>query len=127
MINALIIIIFALSECVIRASLSEYVIESHNFGSAFGLMNDIPGISLYLSGICFVIIILIIYFAKLNKLSRFGLCMMAGGALSNLIERIYYGYVIDWIPALVIDLNYNLADIYISFGALIIFISIMKE
>ena len=55
--------------------------------------------------------------------------MMSGGALSNFLERFFLGYVIDWIPSPIIffDLNFNLADVEISLGALIIAIVFLNS
>ena len=43
-------------------------------------------------------------------------------SVSNLGERILWGYVVDWIPVPFLDLQYNLADVEISLGALIVFL-----
>ena len=80
-----------------------------------------------LSGIACAVILGVIFFGKVRPLTRFGLSVMAGGALSNLLERIILGYVIDWIPVILLDLRYNLADVEIAFGALITFIAVNRS
>ena len=53
---------------------------------------------------------------------------MAGGALSNFLERFFLGHVIDWIPSpIFFAINFNLADVEISLGALIAFLAIMSK
>lgn len=97
---------------------------SYNTGAAFGIFGGSPVFTLILSGISCVLLLCVLFFADINSLMRFGLSVMSGGALSNLIERILLGYVIDWIPfPFWFDLNFNLADVEISLGALIAFIS----
>lgn len=118
-----IIILLCISvEHLARIFLAETL--SYNPGAAFGIFGGAPVFTLILSGIA-CIILLCVLFTDINPLMRTGLAVMAGGALSNLIERILFGYVIDWIPFPFIDLNFNLADVEISFGALISFLSFM--
>lgn len=97
---------------------------SYNTGAAFGIFGGSPVFTLILSGIACIILLCVLFFADINPLMRSGLAVMSGGALSNLIERIFLGHVIDWIPfPFWFDLNFNLADVEISLGALIAFLS----
>lgn len=100
------------------------MVVSHNPGAAFGLMGSNPGITLVLSGIAFAVILCVIYFADMKPLMRLGLSIMAGGALSNLLERFFLGYVIDWIPVPFFNLQYNLADVEIALGTLIVLFAV---
>lgn len=129
MINSAIIVLCVLAEYAARNLASEFVAMSHNPGAAFGLMRGSPGLALILSGIACAGIIWMIYFADMKPLMRYGLSIMAGGAISNLLERIFFGYVIDWIPVPFFDLQYNLADVEISLGALLVFfaVNILKD
>ena len=123
MFQSLIIIISCiLIEHVSRILLSDFIEITYNFGAAFGLLKSVPELTLILSIIACLIIFCVIIFAKLNKISKIGLSIMLGGAISNLIERIFFGHVIDWIPFLFWDLNFNLADVEISLGAFIAFV-----
>lgn len=122
-----IILACVLAEYLGRIAFSGLTGISHNPGAAFGIMGTVPGLALWLSGIAFVIIVLVIIFGRVKPFTRLGLSIMAGGALSNLLERIILGYVLDWIPVPFFDLYYNLADVFISLGALTAFISSIKE
>ena len=124
MINAAIIALCVLAEYMLRELTAGIFTISRNPGAAFGILRDWPEIALILSGLACVIIIAVVYLAELKPLTRIGLEIMAGGALSNMLERIFLGYVVDWIPVPFFDLQYNLADVEISLGALIAFISI---
>lgn len=95
-----------------------------NPGAAFGLLGNVPGAVLCLSVLAFMVLVGVIAFGKVRVTARLGLSVMAGGALSNLLERMLSGYVIDWIPVPFMDLYFNLADIEISLGALIAFLSL---
>ena len=112
--------------------MSEFIEISYNTGAAFGVLKRVPGAALILSGISALIMLGVLIFVKLDKWERVGLSMMLGGALSNLLERILLGHVIDWIPLWTpirfITLNFNIADVEISLGALIAFIAfVMKK
>ena len=127
MISTGIIVLCVLTEYIAREIASEFIAVSHNLGAAFGIMNGTPGLTLALSGAACAVILGVIYLADMKTLTRLGLSFMAGGAVSNLLERIFLGYVIDWIPVPFFDLQYNLADVAISLGALIVFISMSKQ
>lgn len=95
---------------------------SQNTGIAFGL--PIPQIILI--PVAFILMIFIFFFAKkeLNlekNISKTAIALILGGALGNLIDRLVYGYVIDFIAVWEWP-NFNLADIYISVGVLLILV-----
>ncbi len=123
-----IIISCLLIENVTRYFLRDYIELSTNPGVAFGIMRDFPGLALTLAIITCLIILCVCLFARINKITRAGLALISGGALSNLIERIFCGYVIDWIEfPFLLDLRFNLSDVFISLGALIVFISLIQQ
>ena len=67
-------------------------------------------------------------FVKLKLWTRIGISIMAGGALSNMLERMFLGHVVDWIPFIFVkDLMFNLADVEIAVGALIILWSFTRK
>lgn len=123
-----IIISCLLIENVTRYFLRDYIELSTNPGVAFGIMKDFPGLALTLAIITCLIILCVCLFARINKITRAGLALISGGALSNLIERIFCGYVIDWIEfPFLLDLRFNISDVFISLGALIVFISLIQQ
>jgi signal peptidase II len=74
----------------------------HNTGAAFGLMNgiDFPFKAVVLALLQTAALIgLTVYVAMLapeQRLTRAGLSFVIGGAIGNLIDRIRYGYVLDF-------------------------------
>lgn len=46
-----------------------------------------------------------------------GVALLWAGALGNLADRLYYGYVVDWIY---IALHFNLADLWLCLGGLLV-------
>jgi signal peptidase II len=74
----------------------------HNTGAAFGLMNglDFPFKAAVLAVLQTAALVgLTIYVAMLapeQRLTRLGLSFVIGGAIGNLIDRVLYGYVLDF-------------------------------
>ncbi len=104
---------------------------TYNEGAAFSFLAEAGGWQRWFFAITSIIIsaIIIIWIKKLEKddhLTAISLCLILGGAIGNLIDRIYLGHVIDYIqvwlgtypwPA------FNIADAAISVGAAILIIS----
>ena len=103
----------------------------HNYGISFGLFSGtFPSwvIILFTS----VITIVIIYFMiqASNKVEKWGLTLIIAGAISNILDRLINNYVLDFIYLHYKDFYwpaFNFADIYITFGVLMIFFQIFKE
>jgi signal peptidase II len=74
----------------------------HNTGAAFGLMNgvDFPFKAAVLALLQTAALVgLTVYVAMLapeQRLTRLGLSFVIGGAIGNLIDRVVYGYVLDF-------------------------------
>ena len=102
---------------------------SYNPGLALGLFSDLPEFIVVSSiGVC-VGLILFTMFADMNRLTRLGFAVLSGGALSNTLERFFLGHVIDWIPSPLsfIEVNFNLADVEISIGAIVVLLSLARR
>lgn len=96
----------------------------HNTGAAFSFLSDFGGVQRWLFSFIALaasgwIVVLLRKHAS-QTVFAFGLSMILGGALGNLIDRIAYGYVVDFLlfhwdahifPA------FNLADSAITCGA----------
>jgi signal peptidase II len=96
----------------------------HNTGIAFGLFKNQSFVFIVISIIAVVLLTYNIFYYKYNeeKLSRLyivAFSMILGGAIGNMVDRILYGYVIDFIDFRVWPV-FNIADSTITIGALII-------
>ena len=102
----------------------EYV---RNYGAAFNILS---GNRLFLSFISVISTIILSYFIfiKENELiNKFGLSFILAGSIGNGIDRIFNGYVIDFIKIKYIDFPvFNIADIVINIGVLILMISYFR-
>jgi signal peptidase II len=106
----------------------------HNTGAAFGLMNtlDFPYKTLVVALIATAALSgLALYAATLDpaqRLSRLGLAFIIGGAAGNLIDRIAYGYVLDFVDAYYGDWHFwafNVADAAITAGVALMILDII--
>ncbi len=103
----------------------------HNYGVSFGLFSGVISswmIILITSTITIVIIYLMIQSS--NKVEKWGLTLIIAGAISNIFDRAINNYVIDFIYLHYKDFYwpaFNFADIYITFGVLMIIFQIINE
>ncbi|MBI5438996.1 MAG: lipoprotein signal peptidase [Nitrosomonadales bacterium] len=99
----------------------------HNTGAAFSFLSDAGGVQRWLFGIIAVVasvwIVSLLRRHATQLLFSLALSLILGGALGNLIDRIAYGYVIDFLhfhwdehyfPA------FNVADSAITCGAFLL-------
>ena len=103
-----------------------------NRGIAFGLFS-FEG-NLYYNLISFLIgaiILLIIIISKKSKgVEKIGFLMIIGGALGNLFDRFYYKSVIDFIDFSFQNFHwfiFNVSDIFISLGVIILILLEFKK
>lgn len=94
----------------------------HNEGAAFGSMADARWIFMILSSVAIIAILVYIFWKKPeSKLLLSALILVAGGGIGNMIDRIWLGYVIDFIdfcafPKLWMWI-FNVADACVCIGA----------
>ena len=124
--NSAVIFFCVMLEQTAKILFAEFLTFTYNTGAAFSIFSNSPEFILICSGISCAVLIFLCLFVKMNFYARLGLLIMSGGALSNFLERFFYGYVTDWIPSPFpfIEINFNLADVEISLGALTAFIAL---
>lgn len=97
-----------------------------NYGAAFGILSG-SVILLVLLTITFIYyIIKEIKNNSSNKLSMYSYILILSGALGNLIDRIFRGYVVDFISFRIFGREmavFNIADSFITIGAILLIIS----
>ena len=97
-----------------------------NTGAAFGLLNSVefpykPVVMLMVASLALLAIA--VYGAQLGfheRLARFGLALILGGAFGNLLDRIFRGHVVDFVDVYWGDVHFwafNVADAAIFVGA----------
>ena len=96
---------------------------STNDGIAFGLLQGTGALPVVLSMGVMVGIAIYAHRHRADPLLSAGLGLLVGGALANLIERLTYGAVLDYVDMGMGDLRwptYNVGDIAISIAILIL-------
>ena len=91
-----------------------------NYGIAMGI--SVPKIIFVVLwvGVIFFVVQLWLRSGESDKfITHFSFILILSGGISNLIDRIYYGCVVDYIPLVNIS-SFNIADVFITFGAILI-------
>jgi len=104
------------------------ITKVYNTGAAFSLFNG-STVVLILISIAALLLILTFVLKKdstMNKGEVIGLAFIAGGAVGNLIDRLIYLHVIDFLQIEFITFPiFNFADIFINIGVIILIVSIL--
>ena len=100
-----------------------------NRGVSFGMFSEHDK-SFYFGILSMLVSAYIIYLlVKSNDLiESLGLSLILGGAIGNGVDRLYYGYVVDFIDLHLNNLHwpaFNFADTFITFGAIVFVFSII--
>ena len=88
-------------------------------------------VSLYILIGVALLLLLFLFFKSWQKKNLFlmtGFSLIILGGLSNLFDRIYFGYVIDWIKVFFLPVSiFNIADIMIIGGIVILIVKFFKK
>ncbi len=100
-----------------------------NYGAAFNIFS---GSRIFLSLISILFSILLIYLIvtknNLNKFDLYSYSFILGGTIGNGIDRIYKGFVVDFINLNFINFPvFNFADISINIGFIFLLYNIFKN
>ncbi len=100
-----------------------------NYGLLFGLLAN-PQLRWLFVAIMALILIFFLYVASMkevrrNKLLFLGLILMITGLISNLLDRILYSFIIDFIRLAELT-TFNIADISITAGAILIAFNLLR-
>ena len=108
------------------------ILELHyleNKGAAFGMLQNKRTLFVFMSVVMLTVIFYVLYKLPGQKKYRIWqvfLCLICAGAAGNMIDRIRYDYVVDYIYFKIIDFPvFNLADILITIGTVLFFIVVL--
>ena len=103
-----------------------------NRGAAFGILANVPGIwrSLFFISVTIIAVAVIGYLIRTatERLHLVAFSLIAGGAVGNLIDRLRYTEVVDFIQWYVKDLywpSFNIADSAISVGVALLVVDML--
>ena len=109
--------------------LAPYVrfVNWHNTGAAFGIFQGMNGVFMILA--FFIIAMILFYFPQIPPSDiyfRLALSLQMSGALGNLIDRLYRGYVTDFISVGKFPV-FNVADSCITMGVVVLLFGMWME
>jgi signal peptidase II len=103
------------------------LVLAHNLGASFSMLSDAGGWQRWLlSAVAVIASAWILYLLRRHaqqKLFSFSLAFILGGALGNLIDRVRFGYVVDFLDFHWNEHHFaafNLADSAITCGAVLL-------
>ena len=135
--SVLVLIIDQISKLIVVKSLDQnssieviksffYLTRTNNTGAAFSIL---LGKRILLIIITILVLIYVFYYLKknkvTNKLEMLSYSLIIGGSLGNLIDRVIYGYVIDFLSFKIGTYNFpifNLADTSLTIGVILLII-----
>lgn len=90
-----------------------------NDGAMMGFMNGKTKLMTVLAIVCVVVMLVVIFSGLIkNRIDYWCCLLMIAGGLGNIIDRVFRGYVIDYIEVLFIDFYiFNFADCLITCSA----------
>ena len=100
---------------------------TENTGAAFSMLSG-QGLFLTVVPILACGLILYLLFSRRvdHPLGRWALLFLLSGAVGNLIDRVFRGFVVDFIDFRVIRFAiFNVADIFITIGAVLLFVYLL--
>ena len=139
--SSIIVIVDLISKLVIDKLLkiNETISIINNFFSITKVFNRGASFSMFIGyRLLFIligIITIVVLFKylnnfKINNRNIFAFSLLIGGIIGNLIDRVIYGYVIDFLDFNIFGYDapiFNIADTCICIGAFLLFYAIMKR
>lgn len=108
---------------------SQYVrfVHLHNSGAAIGILPGFGDIFMLLSAL--ISLAVLYYYSRIPHqqwLLRLSMALVLGGAVGNLVDRLYQGYVTDFISLFNFPV-FNLADLSVLTGFILLFVDLWRQ
>ena len=106
-----------------------YLRYINNTGASWGILSNYKVLLIVLSVVAIIIIIRYINTFKNTLINTYGLGFLLAGITGNLCDRLLFGYVRDFLDFYIFKYDFpvfNVADIFIVSGVVLIIISIIK-
>jgi len=97
----------------------------HNRGAAFGILRNQLPLFIVTAVVAILLIALSLRGDHHRRMYRIALALVLAGAVGNLLDRIFFGYVIDFLDLRVWPV-FNVADSAITIGACMLGLSLLK-
>ena len=122
-------IYFNLNESVVLIKNFWAITVVHNTGGAWSVFSDYSFIFVIASIVALIILVRFMYHFKKNTRNSFAFALTCSGIISNLADRIFLGYVRDFLDFTIFGYDYpvfNIADVAIVIGVILLIIAIIK-
>ncbi|MEE3427702.1 MAG: signal peptidase II [Ruminococcus sp.] len=94
-----------------------------NKGAAFGMLANARWIFILFTIAVIIFLIIFLFWKKpTSKLLNVAFILIIGGGIGNLIDRIFYGYVVDYLSISFFPPVCNFADYCVTIGAFLLVI-----
>lgn len=100
------------------------LVSVRNTGAAFGILKDVD--SSFFITVSVVAILFVTWLMIKGKESYFGLSLILGGAIGNLMDRVLLGHVVDFIDLSIGKFHwpaFNVADAALTVGVILILLT----
>ena len=100
-----------------------------NTGAAWSILNNRQVLLIIISIVLMILLFMFNKNFKVNKRNNIAFGLLFGGIWGNLIDRLFHGYVIDFLSFKVFNYDYpifNIADICVVVGILLLIIAVIK-
>lgn len=100
-----------------------------NKGAAFGMLQNKKALFVFMTIVMLTVVFYVLF--KLPDQKKFViwqvfLCCICAGGIGNMIDRVRFDYVVDYIYFVLIDFPiFNFSDILITIGTILLFIEIL--
>ncbi len=127
--KSLIEIYFKLNESFVIVKDFFSITVAHNTGGAWSILNNHSYLFIIFSVVALIVLIRFMFQFKNNLRNNIAFACTVAGIMSNLADRLFLGYVRDFLDFKVLGYDYpifNIADIAIVVGVLLLIVAILK-
>lgn len=100
---------------------------AHNTGAAFSMLAGKQEFLIGITAVAMLVMLCILLRRKApNAFAHWGLAMVVGGGIGNLIDRVLNGYVVDYFDVVFMKFAiFNVADCFVVVGCVCLFIGVL--
>ena len=102
---------------------------TYNYGGAWSILNNYSFLIVIFSLLALIILLRFMVLFKKNKRNIIAFGFIIGGTCGNLLDRLMYGYVRDFLAVKIFNYNFpifNIADVCIVLGVILLIYAVIK-
>lgn len=106
-----------------------YLTVAHNTGGAWSIFSEHSYLFIIASILAIILLIKFMFGFKNNLRNNIAFASLFGGIFSNLADRVFLGYVRDFLDFKIFGYNYpifNIADVAIVVGVILLIVAVIK-